>query len=438
MDEKEPKFILQEEKSERETFFSQLLENSFGSYSIDRRSLSSCVLKIFIFDCFLKAGSFDQMGHFNFNAKAKYGVSLSELCGDNLPASDSNCLYSEEDITEINSFNSPITDLIFINGSLVYLTRSFIFLFNSSKAYAGEDNCKSCKEEFIIINLTGLSLKNEKSMFASTTNFIYHPSSLCLFQTRSFNSSPSLKQSSSVNSESANISSNFLSNNALLTFSDKNSLTASDQFNSDNESIFFFNSSGIASVIFGILSHNTQDAQVFKTFEENIKVCIFSGSTEISNPGGLIIKENDFGKISRTRNPLIFNLLQRIDFVEKVGSGIGRIRDAMAKLGLKEPKFDSGGFFSVTLFKPSDEQIGEISGAKIVKKGGQESSQKSSQKILELIRQNNKITIEELANSLKITDRAIKKNLAKLKEGGVIKRIGPDKGGYWEVVKEDE
>ena len=65
----------------------------------------------------------------------------------------------------------------------------------------------------------------------------------------------------------------------------------------------------------------------------------------------------------------------------------------------------------------------------------QKSSQKSSQKILELINQNNKITIEELASSLKITDRGVKKNLAKLKKEGIIIRVGPDKGGYWEVIK---
>jgi len=63
----------------------------------------------------------------------------------------------------------------------------------------------------------------------------------------------------------------------------------------------------------------------------NIQVDIFDDRVEISNPRGLIIKESEFGKISRTRNPLIFNLLQRLDLIEKVGSGIGRIRDAMAK-----------------------------------------------------------------------------------------------------------
>ena len=63
---------------------------------------------------------------------------------------------------------------------------------------------------------------------------------------------------------------------------------------------------------------------------------------------------------------------------------------------------------------------------------------KSSQKIIELIRANSNITLEEMANSLGISDRAVKKNLAHLKEKGIVNRIGPDKGGYWEVTVEEK
>ena len=45
------------------------------------------------------------------------------------------------------------------------------------------------------------------------------------------------------------------------------------------------------------------------------------------------------------------------------------------------------------------------------------------------------ITIDSLARSVGITDRAIKKQIEKLKAQGRIRRIDPDKGGHWEVVK---
>ena len=60
---------------------------------------------------------------------------------------------------------------------------------------------------------------------------------------------------------------------------------------------------------------------------------------------GLAIK--DLGKRSMPRNPLLMGLLLRIDKVEKIGSGIERIRKAMEEYGLKV-KFDiSADWFSV-------------------------------------------------------------------------------------------
>jgi hypothetical protein len=46
-----------------------------------------------------------------------------------------------------------------------------------------------------------------------------------------------------------------------------------------------------------------------------------------------------------------------------------------------------------------------------------------------------RITASELAALLHITERAVKKNIAKLKAAGRLNRIGPDKGGHWEVLQ---
>lgn len=32
--------------------------------------------------------------------------------------------------------------------------------------------------------------------------------------------------------------------------------------------------------------------------------------------------------------------------------------------------------------------------------------------------------------------RAVEKQLAKLKQDGILRRIGPDKGGHWEVIND--
>ena len=65
--------------------------------------------------------------------------------------------------------------------------------------------------------------------------------------------------------------------------------------------------------------------------------------------------------------------------------------------------------------------------------GSVESSVKSSVKIIEMMKENPKITIPMKAESLRVTTRAVEKNIAKLQAEGIVKRVGPDKGGYWEV-----
>ena len=62
-------------------------------------------------------------------------------------------------------------------------------------------------------------------------------------------------------------------------------------------------------------------------------------------------------------------------------------------------------------------------------------TQKTVEKILDAIKSNPKITQNVLAEIAGLTRRGIEWNLAKLKEKGIIKRIGPAKGGYWKVVE---
>jgi predicted HTH transcriptional regulator len=65
----------------------------------------------------------------------------------------------------------------------------------------------------------------------------------------------------------------------------------------------------------------------------------------------------------------------------------------------------------------------------------EQSSVKSSVKIIELIRRDNYATIPIIAENIGLTARAIEKQIAKLQIDGLIRRIGPDKGGHWEVVE---
>ena len=72
----------------------------------------------------------------------------------------------------------------------------------------------------------------------------------------------------------------------------------------------------------------------------------------------------------------------------------------------------------------------------------EKTTQKTTQKIklndnqlmiMELIKDNPKITRNELAEKLNITSDGVKYNLKKLIDNDLIERIGADNGGYWNI-----
>ena len=76
---------------------------------------------------------------------------------------------------------------------------------------------------------------------------------------------------------------------------------------------------------------------------------------------------------------------------------------------------------------------GESQGGKkkVVRKGGK----KTVDRLLELIRGNSKITFAEMSSATGISRSAIQKHIERLKDAQRLRRVGPDKGGHWEVIE---
>jgi ATP-dependent DNA helicase RecG len=169
-----------------------------------------------------------------------------------------------------------------------------------------------------------------------------------------------------------------------------------------------------------------------------IHIEVFDNRVEISNPGGLVsaISEKEFGKKSHSRNPLIFGLFARMQLVEQVGSGIGRMQDLMAKAGLPDVGFRKEGMFTVILQRPP--QWEGIDDGKSREKSREKGREKSREKMLEQIRQNPSITMKELSEILQLSPKTIEKQISILKNEGALIRLGPDRGGEWQVVQKPE
>jgi ATP-dependent DNA helicase RecG len=88
----------------------------------------------------------------------------------------------------------------------------------------------------------------------------------------------------------------------------------------------------------------------------NVFVELYSDRIEVVSPGGLPrgMTLADLGRKSVRRNALIADLLHRIDFIEKAGTGIRRIRDQARDGGYPEPVWEANGFVTA-IFRPNPE-----------------------------------------------------------------------------------
>ena len=59
--------------------------------------------------------------------------------------------------------------------------------------------------------------------------------------------------------------------------------------------------------------------------------------------------------------------------------------------------------------------------------------EKTVEKIILRIKENPSVSTKELEAITGLTRRGVEWNIKKLKEEGRIRRVGPDKGGHWEV-----
>ncbi|MBO5132270.1 MAG: HTH domain-containing protein, partial [Paludibacteraceae bacterium] len=50
------------------------------------------------------------------------------------------------------------------------------------------------------------------------------------------------------------------------------------------------------------------------------------------------------------------------------------------------------------------------------------------------IRNNPNVTLSEIAEKIGVSRRWIATNMKHLQDTGVVKRVGPNKGGYWKII----
>jgi len=205
----------------------------------------------------------------------------------------------------------------------------------------------------------------------------------------------------------------------------------------------------------------------------DIVIKIFDNRIIFSNPGTLFgnltlkdLEKDDY--VSSIRNKLLAEAFYLTGDIEKYGTGFIRIRKQLNELKTATYKISEiGDFFRVALLdirscdlekdpvNGFSDPVKEFSDSKKdvknitydVKKDLEnrlpdlekdlESRFNLTKKqilIIKSVLENKKITQRLLSEIVGISPKNIRNNMQKLKENGILKRIGPDKGGYWKVL----
>ena len=116
--------------------------------------------------------------------------------------------------------------------------------------------------------------------------------------------------------------------------------------------------------------------------------------------------------VSTPRNRQIARVIKEMGLIEKYGTGIRRVCNMLLEYGLPKPEFSS------------------ISGGFALKVFGEKELSEREKQILQLLMQNSRITQKDISERIGITPQNVRKQVAKLKQKGVLIRIGADKGGH--------
>lgn len=200
-----------------------------------------------------------------------------------------------------------------------------------------------------------------------------------------------------------------------------------------------------------------------------VQVAVFKDRLEIRSPGklygGLTFDEIRQGNVSSRRNPKIAELLRRIHLVEAWGRGVPLILENAPDASFLE----IGGLFITRFARPSAAEAaveadartgpntgterpvtGPKTGLKTVPETSpktglersdkpKESPRKHQETLLRHLRQHPTASVPALMQATGLSTNGVKYHLSQLKRAGKLRRHGPTKGGYWEVVtKADE
>ena len=139
------------------------------------------------------------------------------------------------------------------------------------------------------------------------------------------------------------------------------------------------------------------------------------------------------------KNPKIANVFSQMGIVEELGSGMRKMfKYTPLYANGKEPIIEEQNVYRIEIpYVPTLQGSDVDTTQKTTLKSTLKSALKGTRKdIVRIMSESPYVTIPQIAEQLKLNVRGIAKHIKNLQNEGIIKRIGPDKGGHWEVVED--
>lgn len=174
------------------------------------------------------------------------------------------------------------------------------------------------------------------------------------------------------------------------------------------------------------------DAGILRIEKHDDKLCF-------RNPGLLRLPLEQIyeGGNSKARNPRIQNMLRMVGFGENIGSGFPQIIAAWKETKWGKPELKNKiELDEVELVLPlGQEQSGISFRSKNDRKDDRKELTERQEIIVGFIKENDRITIDEMTEKVKVSEKTIRRELSILYEKGVIIREGGRKDGRWIILE---